>query len=56
MKASIESCSEALAKLFNDIILTSDFPGKLKVADVSLSFKRDDHKNQIITDLAVFCL
>ena len=42
MKASIESCSEALAKLFNDTILTSDFPDKLKVADVSPIFKRDD--------------
>ena len=42
MKASIESCCEALAKLFTDTILTSDFPDKLKVADVSPIFKRDD--------------
>ena len=38
LKASIESCSEALTKLFNNTILTSDFPDKLKVGDVSPIF------------------
>ena len=42
MKASIESCSEVLTKLPNDAILTSDFPAKLKLADVSSIFKKDD--------------
>ena len=40
MKNSIESCSEALTKLFNNTILTSDFPDKLRIADVSP--KKDD--------------
>ena len=35
LKASTESCSEILTKQFNDIILSSDFPDKIKVADVS---------------------
>ena len=42
MKASIESCSEALTKLFNNTILTSDFPDKLKVTDITPIFKKDD--------------
>ena len=42
MKATIESCSEVLTKLFNNTILTSDFPDKLKVVDVSPIFKKDD--------------
>ena len=42
LQASIESCSEALTKLFNNTILTSDFPDKLKVADVTPIFKKDD--------------
>ena len=41
MKASIESCSEVLKKLFNNTILTSNYPDKLKVADVSPIFKKD---------------
>ena len=40
MKASSESC--CLANLFDDTILTSNFPDKLKVADVSPIFKKDD--------------
>ena len=40
MKNSIESCSEALTKLFNNTILTSDFPDKLRIADVNP--KKDD--------------
>ena len=44
MKASIESCSEVLTKLLNDTILTSDFPDKLKLADVGSIFKKDDLK------------
>ena len=42
MKASIESCSEVLTKLFNNTILTSNFPDKSKVADVSPIFEKDD--------------
>ena len=42
LKASTESCSEVLTKLFNNTILTSNFPDKLKVADVSPIFKKDD--------------
>ena len=42
LKDSIESCSEVLTKLFNNTILTSNFPDKLKVADVSPIFKKDD--------------
>ena len=44
MKASVESCSEALTKLFNNTILTSDFPDKLKVVtlDITPIFKKDD--------------
>ena len=38
LKASIESCSEALTKLFNNMILTSNFPNKLKVADLTPIF------------------
>ena len=45
LKASIESCSEVLTKLFNNTILTSNFPDKLKVVDVSPIFKRDDPQN-----------
>ena len=41
LKASIENCSEVLTKLFNSAILTSDFPNKQKVADVSPIFKKD---------------
>ena len=42
LKVSIESCSEVLIKLFNNTILTSNFPDKLKVANVSPIFKKDD--------------
>ena len=42
LKASIESCSEVLTKLFNSTILTFNFPDKLKAADVSPIFKKDD--------------
>ena len=42
MKASIENCSEALTKLFNNTTLTSDFSDKLKVADVTPIFKKND--------------
>ena len=45
LKSSIESCCEVLTKLFNNTILTANFPDKLKVADVSPIFKKDDpHK------------
>ena len=42
MKATIESCSEVLTKLFNNRILTSDFPDKLRVIDVNPIFKKED--------------
>ena len=42
MKASIESCFEVLKKLFNNTTLISNFPDKLKAADVSPIFKKDD--------------
>ena len=42
LKVSIESCSEVLIKLFNNTILTSNFPDKLKVANGSPIFKKDD--------------
>ena len=42
MRAIKESCSETLAELFNNTLLTSSFPTELKVADVSPVFKKDD--------------
>ena len=42
MRASKESCSEILAELFNNTLLTSSFPTKLKVVDVSPVFKKDN--------------
>ena len=42
LRARKESCSETLAELFNNILLTSSFATKLKVADVSLVFKKND--------------
>ena len=42
LRANKESCSETLAELFNNTLLTSSFPTELKVADVSPVFKKDD--------------
>ena len=42
LRANKESCSETLAELFNNALLTSSFPTELKVADVSPVFKKDD--------------
>ena len=42
LRASKQCCSETLAELFNDTLLTSSFPTELKIADVSLDFKKDD--------------
>ena len=42
LRAIKEICSETLAKLFNNTLLTSIFPTELKVADVSPVFKKDD--------------
>ena len=42
MRASKESCSEILPELFNNTLLTSSFPTKLKVVDVSPVFKKDN--------------
>ena len=42
LRASKESCSEILAELLNNTLLTSSFPTKLKVADVSPVFQKDN--------------
>ena len=42
MKASFQSCSEVLTKLFDNTILTSYFRDELKVADASPIFKKYD--------------
>ena len=42
MRASKERCFETIAELFNNTLLTSSFPTKLKVADVTPVFKKDD--------------
>ena len=42
LRASKESWSETLAKLFNNTLLTSSFPTELKVADISPVFKKGD--------------
>ena len=55
LKASIENCSEVLTKLFNNTILTSDFPDKLKVADVSPIFEKYDPQKSKNYRLSVFC-
>ena len=41
LRASKESCSETLAELFSNTLLTSSFPTELKVADVSPVLKKD---------------
>ena len=42
LRASKESCSETLAELFNNTLLTCSFPTELKVAVVSPIFKKND--------------
>ena len=42
LRTSRESCSETLADLFNNTLLTSSFLTELKVAGVSPVFKKDD--------------
>ena len=42
LRASRESCSETLAELFNNTLLTSSFPAELKFADVSHVSKKYD--------------
>ena len=42
MRASKESCSETLAELFNNTLLTSSFPTELRVADLNPVFKNDE--------------
>ena len=42
LRTSKESFSETLAELFNNTLLTSSFPTELKVADVSLIFRKYD--------------
>ena len=42
LRASRESCSETLAELFNNTLLTSSFPAELKFADVSPVSKKYD--------------
>ena len=38
-----KSCSETLAELFNNTLLTSSLPTELKVVDVSTVFNRMTH-------------
>ena len=42
LRASKESCSETLAELFNNTLMTTSFPTELKAAHVSPAFKMDD--------------
>lgn len=42
LKSSSHCCSETLKKLFNDTINDREFPDKLKLADVTVTFKKDD--------------
>ena len=42
LKQSSKSCSDTLQKLFNDALRDSYFPDKLKCADVTPVFKKDD--------------
>ena len=41
-KQSNKSCSDTLQKLFNDVLRDGYFPDKLKCADVTPAFKKDD--------------
>ena len=42
LKASVKICSKTLTGLFNNTLLTLNFPTKLKIADVSPFFKKDN--------------
>ena len=42
LKQSSKSCSGTLQKLFNDVSRHGSFPDKLKCADVTPVFKKDD--------------
>ena len=42
LKSSGHSCSETLAKLFNDTINNSEFPDELKSAEITEMFNKDD--------------
>ena len=42
LKQSSKSCSDTLQKLFNDALRDGYFPDKLKRADITPVFKKDD--------------
>ena len=42
LKSSAHSCSEALTKLFNNTMNNSKFLNELKLADVTVTLKKDD--------------
>ena len=42
LKQSSKSCSDTLQKLFNDALRDAYFPDKLKRADITPVFKKDD--------------
>ena len=42
LKSSAHSCSESLTKLFNDTMNNSEFPGELKLAELTETLKKDD--------------
>ena len=42
LKQSSKSCSDTLQKLVNDVLRDGYFPDKLKCADVTPVFKKDD--------------
>ena len=45
MKQSSEICTDALTDLFNKIVREEEFPAKLKLADVTPIYKKDDPTN-----------
>ena len=42
LKSSAHSCSETLTKLFNDTMNIREFPDEFKLAEVTVTFKKDD--------------
>ena len=54
LRANKKSCSETLAELFNNNLLTSSFPTELKVADVSPVFKKGDSLKRKSIDQLVY--
>ena len=46
IKSSTHSCSESLANFFNNIVINSEFPEKLKLADLTATFTKEDPTEQ----------